>query len=1175
MKRIEEKVKDIVEVRSHGSIVNFVADPVQTVSGYHFTDVTSDLMSKWLNRASRITDGNGVANALAGFRGVGKSHFLATLGGLLGHPELRSRISDPLVSSSTHALARRQFPVAFIRRGTNISLIEELKEAISPILGIEPARLNDSLTDLLMQASKSTGDLPLVLLIDTAFERSERVSRDDGMVLAEIADIAKRLGIFVGIALDDDIAGADGVNSGISKSFAIDYLDQEHLYKIVDSHIFPKHPRMRPVLHDIYTSYREAIPGFRWSEQRFSSLYPLHPAIMEIAPFVRLYLHEFALLGFASEAGTRILGRPANSLIAPDEVFDNVEKGLRQVEELKDVFDTFDKLNDAVVAKTPVMKRLQAKLILKGLFLFSLNDDGTTAAEIGASMLIFDENSPQTATLEVQAMLTAFADAMPAQIQITTDNSGESRFAFRLFGKDDLKTALEEAVLNIGEEELLDALKRSMCDRFADCAFSPASSESEVDVTESNVTWRGGNRKGRVYWDPKCESDAIAAPLPSGYDWKATICLVPGKTPALDNGSDPQILWKPAALEDDEKATLKRLAALQSDPTIRSEFKDHIAAAVQTHSIAADKVFKRAFLIDGVLAINGFEYNFTEDAREAQSLSQVTTAMLESFFEGHFPAHPYFSQVIRMKEVSTLVSDFFSGARPTLDEVQWLAATYAQPLGLVEKQGEVFVPAGTEQLAELPLVQEVLATLDDDRESTPLEAVFARLGVAPYGLVREATYLLMAAMAGARSVEFVTTSGDRINRRSMDLKIIWDDVVAIARPAVALYPNARLIWWASKIAGHKKIRSLDQSEDRLVIIAELQEWVQDWEKKRISGRFDEISDDSFNARIWRLATFSIRSFSVVAESINSVLINGMSLEICLERIADVFSDSEAEFDRRNDELVTLDEFLNGASVRSEASAYLSLCEFTGEPKVDQLRLELQRTIDANFLDSKTTSSESLTILWHRFRRAYAEFYAERHDLSSTARDEREKLAEIRATDIWREFESVCTVPGFDPNYRSAVRRLVGELQRKDCDYKVNEILEMLPFCGCAYALFEAPAGGSRPNQLWSTINAGVNDFRNVISEQKQVILDSIAAGIDMNDQELVNGAKLLRSILLTDGKVGRLTDGELRLIKKAFSGPVSPRQDAGTPLGRRKTDSSTPEWDATVEEIGSLLESVA
>ena len=54
MKRIQEKVKDIVEVRDLGCFQDFIADPAQTLSNYHFTDVTSNLMAKWLDKAANV-----------------------------------------------------------------------------------------------------------------------------------------------------------------------------------------------------------------------------------------------------------------------------------------------------------------------------------------------------------------------------------------------------------------------------------------------------------------------------------------------------------------------------------------------------------------------------------------------------------------------------------------------------------------------------------------------------------------------------------------------------------------------------------------------------------------------------------------------------------------------------------------------------------------------------------------------------------------------------------------------------------------------------------------------------------------------------------------------------------------------------------------------------------------
>jgi len=452
MKRINEKVKDLVEVRPYKSLTDYFSDPAETLAAYHFTDATSDMMSKWLDRIAEVEHENGQAMALAGYRGVGKSHFLATLGAIVAQPELRSRISDQHVSVSTQRLKRRRYPVAFVRRGTQPTLLAEIKAAIGSAFSLDPAGMSDTLTELLAFGVEKAGDMPFMLIVDTALERTSRVARDDGVVLGEIAEFAKNLNMFVGVALDDDIAGADGVNAAIARSFSIDYLDQEHLYKIVDAHVFPKHRQTAGLLHEIYSYFREVLPHFRWSQQRFSALYPLHPVILENAPFVRLYAPEFALLGFASEAGSKILGRPANSLIALDEVFDCTEHILRKIDDLQEAFSAYDRLNTEVVGNIPVMQRLQAKLILKGLLLLSLDGDGTTAGEICAAMMIFDENNPQAGAQMVENLLENFAAVLPDQIWRKAEDGREIRYSLKVSIKESLNNSLNEAIARVSPE---------------------------------------------------------------------------------------------------------------------------------------------------------------------------------------------------------------------------------------------------------------------------------------------------------------------------------------------------------------------------------------------------------------------------------------------------------------------------------------------------------------------------------------------------------------------------------------------------------------------------------------------------------------------------------------------------------------------------------------------------
>jgi hypothetical protein len=576
MKNLQEKVKDIVEVRNFKRLTDFAADPVKTLSNYHFTDVTADLMAKWLDRIVNLHGQQLPAFALAGYRGVGKSHFLAVLGAMMSHPDLRSRVTEPLVSASAQRLRRRHYPVAYVRRGLRPTLRDELIDALAISLEIPAADLDLPLTDLLELASDKGGEVPFVLIIDTASEREAHVSREDGAFLSEIAEAASSLNIFLGIALDDDIAGADGINSAISRSYAIDYLDQEHLYKVVESHIFPKRPQMLAVLRSVYEHVRHHLPTFRWSEQRFNALYPMHPVILEVAPIVRFYVHDFALLGFASEAGAKILGRPADSLIGLDEVFDLVEADLRKVGDLTEAFLAFDKLNKEAVGKLPVMQRLQAKLILKALLLLSMDGSGKTAGEICAAMLFFDEKNPDKALKDIEETVDIFIKALPEAVQGKPDNSGDLRYGFKLSNKDGLNTALAEAASKCPADVVPKMLRRMMRERFSDCAFADEGESERSNWMDCQTTWRGGLRRGRLIWGP-AGHDTSAELL----DWEAEILLDPEQTNEQNDGDVPKVFWRPGHLtrrrDRDDQALLR--TGVESRPARTIHRTD-------THSIA-------------------------------------------------------------------------------------------------------------------------------------------------------------------------------------------------------------------------------------------------------------------------------------------------------------------------------------------------------------------------------------------------------------------------------------------------------------------------------------------------------------------------------------------------------------------------------------------------------------
>ena len=1103
MKRIQEKVKDIVEVRPYESLRDFNDNPERTLSGYHFTDATSELMSKWVAKIAGVHGSNGTACALAGYRGVGKSHLLATVAAIASQPELRTKISDPQVSASAQRLLRRHYPVAHVRRGTYDTLLQELQHAIALTLSVEESTIGSTAKEIFDLIASVNGDLPFILMIDTALERGQRVARDDGRFLADLAEKVTDRNIFLGVALDDDIAGADGVNSAIARTFSIDYLDQEHLYKVVNAHIFPKRYQMQPMLHDVYEYFRQVIPNFRWSEQRFASLYPMHPAILEVAPFVRLYVHDFALLGFAHEAGERILGRPANSLIALDEVFDSAEHGLRKVKDLADAFNGYDKLNSEVVSKLPVMQRLQAKLILKALLLLSLDGQGATAGDICAGMLIFDEDDVEKGANSVETLVKTFASALPEHVQEEPGSGGEIRYRFRVTSKDDLNRALAELVQATNPAIVNSTLLRLFDDRFTDSTLVDAVAAGR-DSIDSFVVWRGGMRRGRIVWNGSgTSSGERTAPSSELIDWEITVDL--GGTLPVPNadGNIARVVWKPAGLRKEEVETILRYHALGSDAAIRNEFSDQVRASLHSHNVSADRIFDRSFLGDGNLTIDGFDYNFTEAAKAAVTLSDLLSVMLEPLFETRFPEHPSFTERLGVNEVATLVTDLYSGNRQYLAEVQHLSRTFALPLGLVRDQGGAFVPETEENLLQLPLVSRVLSLVEENgKEPVLLRTVYSDLRKAPYGLAREAQQLILAALVAQRQIEFVTSKGDRINRRSLDLQIIWDDIVGIAKPLDSSYSAKKLVSWGIVFAGTSGFRSLDDLADREMLRTAFLNWIAEWRRARVLDKFNDLPDDVLNTKLWNIATRVNSTLGAVAENIQACLDNAISYEECLARVADAFLDRPDEMERSKEYLAVLEAFVKGSDIRNEVETYVALSDPTESDSLESMKEKLLDLVDRSYKDPADANNRELGYLWTKFKREFSEHFAASHDSVMRSHGLQEKRDLIMRSDGWWQFKNVSAIPPCDSNSWSSVSRLTHDLSQLDCATDVRTSLATRPFCSCSFSLSKIGYWQTLPDALSQEVAASLKVCSEIVLKNREPLLKqlkSIASGEDKGD----------------------------------------------------------------------------
>lgn len=1112
MKRTQEKIKDFIEPQAFDSVQDYADNPQRALSAYRFTDATSDLLARWLDALADLPRGRGAARALAGLRGVGKSHTLAAFAALAAMPELRGAVADAHVATSARRLLNRNYLVTRVERGTRESLLEEVGAAfVRAFGGTEADWQGIKPQQMLAVAASRAGDTSLVLLIDTAFGRETRVRREDGPALSALAAATESVHAFIALALDDDIEGAEGVNAVLAGTYQIDYLDPEHLYRIADLHLFQKNANARAALHDIYTSLRASVPGFNWSEPRFTAIYPVHPLVADVASAVRLYAPSFAFLPFAAQAVERATNRPALSLVVLDEVFDRTEHELRKAVDLEKAFTVYDQLATDVVNQIPIMQRLQAKLLLKGLFILSMDGRGATARELGAAMLIYDEADPEAGIRRTEELLARFAQLSPeGGLRRSSDEpETEPRYRFNISASDAFDEALARAVENIAPgatamNELLRSLPRS---RFKDWPFGEAGAGGAASrATDFTIMWRGMGCRGCLIWQSGAQSfeDASlteATPDALLYDWKMTI-LVPeavGGGNAEANAAFNQlaapvkVTWRPAPLKPEELEHLRRLIALRTDATLLTEFGETARAAERTHTGLAERIWTRAYMDDGAFVTEGSPRAFTNEARAGRTLSEVLASMLHPLFGARYPQHPVFMEALGEAEVARLVGGFFGAASQSEASIQELARQFCAPLGLVSQRSDAYVLEAGDAVLRQPWIRDVLQMTDEaDGAVVPLEAVYAKLKDEPYGLQREAQHLILAALVAQRRIELVTATGDRIGRRTLDLKLRWDELSGVARAAALLHSAEELTAWARRLTNATELASIADPLAREAVRAALATWLEAWRSRRVLEKFDALPDEGLTTRAWNLSSSVRKTFGLAADAIEGALDNTISLEEGLQRVADAFADSSENFLRSTEQLAALSSFTGGLEGRVRAHDYLLLAEPTDRNEIESARRELLRIAEDvhNLFDHD--SNLRFDLLWREFQTRYTEHYAQAHEESVGASLDRRPVDELLRSPEWREFEALSELSILSTRYRDEAEHLIECARNSRCTLPVRRLLQSRPSCGCMFRLGRAASFKRLPQELRETIEFGRAAARRTL----QLMAAPLASALD-------------------------------------------------------------------------------
>jgi hypothetical protein len=898
---------------------------------------------------------------------------------------------------------------------------------------------------------------------------------------------------FVALALDDDIAGAEGANVALSQTFRIDYLEPEHLYQVADNYLLRKPAGARDRLHEIYLALRHTIPHFNWSEPRFASLYPVHPLVAEVAASVRLYAQTFAFLPFAAQAAQRAVNRPTLSLVLLDEVFDHTEKELRGAKDLREAFTAYDELAANAVAQFPALQRLQVRLVLKNLFVLSLDGRGATARDLVAGMLLQEEVAPQTVVARVEEILRRLAEAAPPGALIKVSDGAETCYRFLVGSHGDFDAALTKAVkLPLADPRaislLLDALARSRFEDYPLAVHDTIASDSTVEGAHGiagdktgdgaarddaqtylafGVVWRGSFRVGRIVRQTR---DETASPgSDDSCEWELFV-LEPGADASefaqrilarrevesdASESSPITLVWQPAEMTAEEYSLLRRLHALRVDPSLAG-FGE--AARVATNALAAraERVWARLYMDDGVLFADAAPLRFTAEARSSATLAGLLSVALAPIFDARFPEHPQLDAVLCEQDVARLVGEFFSGANTTDAGVQRLAEQFAQPLGLAAPRGSVYAHASCDEMLGVPWVAAALALVESSgNEAVPVGEVRRALRHAPFGLVRESQHLVAAALVACGRVELVTRSGGLISRRTLGRAIDWDEIAGVCRAAGVHLGAAELSDWARRLTAREDLPAITDAAGRAAVRAALADWLTAWRASTVLEDFERLPDAGLTTRAGKLATCVRRTFAEAADALESALGGDSPLEDILQRVADTFASSAEEHALAAEQLQTLTVYVEGVERRETARDYLVLAEPTGVEEIESARRELLGIAEDPHTLFDADSRARFDLLWQAFRERYAAHYAAAHDEAVGIERDRAALEEFLRAPSWREFESLAALPFVDPRAWREASALAARALGSRCALPVGELLHSMPRCACTFRLVDA------------------------------------------------------------------------------------------------------------------------
>jgi hypothetical protein len=1085
-------VKAYVELQSYNEITSF-AEAERVVSSYVVTPAIGALAARLLTDLAAPRGANTATplpalQIITGQRGIGKSHFLAFLRALISVKALRGMIADSQLLNAIERFGNRMVTTIEINFDgyEHEPFAARLRQSLCQTLK-HAAYFDDEKWEAAIKGEQvfeqALGALPLgsqlILFIDSLPQRwrlaPEMVEADLDW-LALIARQADALPLRAVIVRDEEAGEIESEDSAVYS------LPPDSLQEVIARRVLRQTPAQMRELEDLYHELNQLLPGYSWPQEEFARCYPLHPLIYESAAAFRAAAQSFSLPNFVATAVTRVLNRPATSLVTPDEVFDRYEYEMRKNTALAPTLKLYDQLVSQAVNKLSVGERLWAKLTLKSLFTFSLLGQPASARQIAQAQMLTDESNPNAAYERVAKILDHFATTCPETMFI---KGGGSDCSYILASVNQatgsaLERQLTEAARTMDADdprltELLLTVGLSWFDDLRPLLEEVSPSSPLPKSLPQTFRWRGSQRSIEVCLDGQELTEAqwrlFVAPLSESQRAEDENSAVSPQSSAFTTQLDEYtVIWYTAEVTGTSVlAPLKKLLAWED--LIGARMAEGVAVT-EDQRVTREKLLEqvRALFLDlylrnGSLVDAAHTFDCAPIADE-RIFTKFLCYAFDSLLQQHFPQHPAFTEPLSNEDVNLLIGEFFLGteAQQNAPAIQQLAAQFAAPLGLASRitpdapnalyQPDVF----GEAVQPYPFIQAVLGFMDQHTDESglanvPLIRIERLLSDAPYGLPYAAQHLLLGALIATNLIELLDEAKhSELTRATLAPGFTLSSFSAVRRVASVNYPPQVLAEWARLLTGQVDLPSPVTLDSEKRVREAVRQWVENWRTEELTTRFEQLPMDLLTLSAWRTLEASKTRFMRVSALADAISEGTMELKTALSRIADIFGLDRASLAQMQDEMRALCRFLDWMPTFTNLRGYLLAAEPTSDEAIEALRTELTTQIQNSRTLLDAELRRQLENKYAEFCRRYSELYAAAHEAEVGPTANRQLITSFCTSPEWAKFRLLMDLRLEGRAFERDAQALLQLAQETRCDLPVQELLQNQPHCCCSFRL---------------------------------------------------------------------------------------------------------------------------